>query len=247
MKLPRRLLALTAAFLVVLALWAIGHATVAASPAGSQAQEKADLKTAPSPAKTAGGRPAIVQGKTIDEWLTALKDQDPAARERAVEVVGERTLDPAVSEEEKSRLRTAVASLLSDKNADVRQAAAVFTDLQRISRSPERLKRAFEQRKRAVKPTSMTIRLVDAQGRPVAGAIASTYFHRDADREPSFTPPSDSVEARTSDARGELVLKLGISGHLSAAGIYTQSAKMGNFPSSACRGFPARKFGTASR
>ena len=34
--------------------------------------------------------PAVIQGKTIDEWLAALKDRDPAVRKRAVEVLGER-------------------------------------------------------------------------------------------------------------------------------------------------------------
>ena len=33
-------------------------------------------------------RPATIQGKTIDEWLAALKDRDPAVRERAVEIAG---------------------------------------------------------------------------------------------------------------------------------------------------------------
>jgi WD40 repeat protein len=63
------------------------------------------------------------------------------------------------------------------------------------------------------------IRLVDPQGRPVAGAVASPYFHRDADRDPSFSP-SDSKEAATSDAQGELSLKLGVPGHLDGAGVY---------------------------
>ena len=40
-------------------------------------------------------RPALIQGKTIDAWLAALKDRDPAVRKRAIEVLGERTLDPA--------------------------------------------------------------------------------------------------------------------------------------------------------
>ena len=49
------------------------------------------------------------------------------------------------------------------------------------------------------------------------GAIASTYFQRNADREPSFTVP-EPIEAATSNARGLLALKLEIPGHLDGAG-----------------------------
>jgi WD40 repeat protein len=72
---------------------------------------------------------------------------------------------------------------------------------------------------RTDKSTRTPIRLVDAQGQPVDGALVSTYFQRDADREPSFTPP-DPMEATTSDARGELALQLAIPGHLDAAAVY---------------------------
>jgi WD40 repeat protein len=164
--------------------------------------------------------PALIQGKTIDAWLAALKDRDPAVRKRAIEVLGERTLDPALPADEKASLQTEVRSLLfSDKDAAVRQAAAFFADLFKVSGSPEMVDRLLEQRRRAVDPTRRAIRLVDAQGRPVDGALASTHFQRDADREPSFSVP-EPLEAATSNARGLLALKLEIPGHLDGAGIY---------------------------
>ena len=51
------------------------------------------------------------------------------------------------------------------------------------------------------------IRLVDIQGRPVAGALVGTGFVRDADREPSYTP-DEGAEATISDQRGEASLTL---------------------------------------
>ena len=186
-----------------------------APPKEAGAGEKDDAKKEGRQAS-----PAAIRGKTVDEWQDALKDRDPAVRERAVEVLGERALDPALPQDEKSRMQIAVNTVMStDKDQQVRQAAAFFADLHRLSNSPERLKRALEERKRVVKPTRVPIRLVDAEGRPVAGAVASSFFQRDVDREPSFRP-SDVKEAPTSDPRGELALKLGIAGHLDGAGIY---------------------------
>ncbi len=141
-------------------------------------------------------------------------------RERAVEVLGERSLDPALPADETSRLQIAVNTLMSsDKDRGVRQSAAFFADLQRMAHSPERLKRALEERRRVVKPTRVAIRLVDAEGRPVEGAVASTFFQKDPDHGPSFVP-SDPAGAATSDARGELALELTIAGHLDGAGVY---------------------------
>ena len=111
------------------------------------------------------------------------------------------------------------SQLFSDKDAAVRQAAAFFADLFKVSDSPEMVDRLLEERRRAVDPTRRAIRLVNAQGRPVEGALASTYFQRDADREPSFIVP-EPIEAATSNARGLLALKLEIPGHLDGAGIY---------------------------
>ncbi len=74
MNRPRGLLALTVILLIV--------------PAGIPAQEKDDPKKPPAPSKPSADGPATIQGKTIDEWLAALKDRDPAVRKRAVEVAG---------------------------------------------------------------------------------------------------------------------------------------------------------------
>jgi WD40 repeat protein len=208
---------LTAALVIASAGLVIRGAPASASPAGAQPQENTESKKEPKPA--ADG-PARIQGKTIDEWLAALKDRDPAVRERAVEVLGERAFDPTLPPNEKSRLLTAAQSLLfSDPDREVRSAAAFFTDLERLSASPERVKQALEERKKAVKPTQTPIRLVDLQGHPVKGAVVGTYFQRDADREASFAVPP-SIESATSDERGELALKLTIPTHLDAAGIY---------------------------
>ncbi len=220
MKLPRGLIALTAAILLLPAGWTIGRAHLAGPPTDPRAQEKADPKKEPQPTRPADGRPALIHGKSVAEWLAALKDRDRAVRLRAVEVLGERTLDPAITADERSRLQIAVSSLLfSDKDEEVRQAAAFFLDLRNISGSPERVKRAIEERKRVVKPTRMSIRLVDTQGQPAAGAFASTYFWRDADHDRSFRP-SDPKETVTSDERGELALTLGIPGHLDGTAVY---------------------------
>ncbi len=192
----------------------------AAASAAELAQKKADNKKATTPADPAASHPATIQGKTIDDWLAALKDRDPDARERAVEALGTRAVDPAATPDEKLRIQTATMSLaLSEKNAEVRQAAAFLADLIRASRSPEMVNRLMEQRKRTVKPTRTQIRLVDVQGRPVEGAIAGTYFQRDADKEPHFRVP-ERGEAATSDAQGALALRLSIPSHLNGAGIY---------------------------
>ena len=151
----------------------------------------------PQRRSNARGPPRVIQGKTIDEWLAALKDRDPAVRKRAVEVLGERSLDPAVPADEKSRLQTAVSSLsFSDKDAEVRQAAAFFADLFKVSDSPEMVDRLLEERQRAVDPTRRAIRLVDAQGRPVEGAVASTYFQRTPTTSPPSPPRSRSKRRR---------------------------------------------------
>jgi hypothetical protein len=70
---------------------------------------------------------------------------------------------------------------------------------------------------RAAVPTPM--RLLDARGRPVAGAVVAGSFRRDADREPLFTP-EDMFAAKTSDERGEALVGLDVSGRLDSAGVY---------------------------
>jgi hypothetical protein len=117
---------------------------------------------------------------------------------------------------------------LSDKNEEVREAVAFFGGLQGLSRSPERVKEALQERKNAVKPTRVPIHVVDTQGRPIKGAIVSTFFAREADSEPSFSVP-EPLEAATSDARGELALKLAVPAHRDADGIYA-TRQDGNLP-----------------
>jgi beta-lactamase regulating signal transducer with metallopeptidase domain len=190
-----------------------------APPKKAGANESEQAKNESPQPKRVADRPPVIQGKTVDEWLAALKDRDPAVREQAVEVLGERSLDPAFPPNERSKLQIAVTSLMvSDKDQNVRQAAAFFADLQKLSGSPERVKRALDQRKRTIQPTRVAIRLVDAAGQPVKGAVASSYFFRDADHEASFRP--SDPKAPTSNAQGELALELGIPGHLNGAGVY---------------------------
>jgi HEAT repeats len=148
-------------------------------------------------------RPALIQGKTIDAWLAALKDSDPTVRKRAVEVLGERTLDPTLPADQKASLQTEVRSLLfSDKDAAVRQAAAFFADLFKVSGSPEMVDRLLEHRRRAVDPTRRAIRVVDAQGRPIEGALVSTYFQRARAQARYSGPPGRCGALRDSAAQG---------------------------------------------
>ena len=135
MKLSRGLLALTAALVILPAGW-----TFFARPSrGSRRPEPGPQE------KAAADGPRVIQGKTIDEWLTALKDRDPAVRKRAVEVLGARALDPDGDPDEKARLQSAVGSLLfSDTDAEVRRAVASFADRARASRSPGGERPVFE-------------------------------------------------------------------------------------------------------
>jgi hypothetical protein len=89
----------------------------------------------------------------------------------------------------------------------------------KIANAPEIQKRLDEHRKRAVAPTLTPIRLVDAQGRPVSGAVVSDFFWRDADREPSFTAGEPSA-ARSSDDQGKVVLAIEIPGHLDGTAVF---------------------------
>ena len=195
MKRPSGLMALT----VFISIVPAGLAHLAAPPAVLRAEEQEQAKKEPPRSEPEAEVPAMVQGKAIDTWKTALKDRDPAVRKRAIEILGERAVDPAVPAEQKWRLQIDVRMLmLSDKDRDVSQAAAFYADLFKVADSPEMVERLLEQHRRAVHPTRRAIRLVDVQGRPVAGAVASTYFQRDADREPAFTAP-EPIEAATSN------------------------------------------------
>ena len=161
--------------------------------------------------------PIVIQGKPLSDWREALKDPDPAARKRAVGVLGTLTRDQAG--DQWSALQTEINTLVfHDKDREVRQAAATVADLFKVS-SPKIRQRILEQQKRKIAPTSTPLRLVDSQGQPVAGARVSTYFERDRDRSSSFTP-AESIEEKATDARGEASLTLEIAGHLEGAGVY---------------------------
>jgi HEAT repeats/WD domain, G-beta repeat len=206
MNRPRGRLALIIFLWIVPAGWSIGRVHLA-GPAAEPSRSEAD------------DDPGVIQGKTIEEWIAALKDRDPAKRKRAVEVIGERSVDPDIPADEKSRLRTALTSVFSDKAPEVRKAAAFFAGLFKVSGHPEMLERLLEEHRRAVDPTRRLIRLVDTRGRPVEGAVVSTYFSRDLDEESSFTPP-EPMEAARSNARGLVALKVEIPGHMDGEGLY---------------------------
>jgi WD40 repeat protein len=77
-----------------------------------------------------------------------------------------------------------------------------------------------------VPPISTLIRLVDARGRPVTGAVVADYFSSDDDREPSFAPQG-ATAAKISDQRGEASLELDISRHQDGAGVYALLKRRG--------------------
>ena len=108
--------------------------------------------------------------------------------------------------------------MFNDKDAGVRSAAAAVADLFRVS-APEMRRRILDEQKQAIAPTPTPLRLVDAHGQPVNGALVSTFFDRDRDRSPTFTAPAP-VEQKSTDARGEASLKLEIGGHLDGVGVY---------------------------
>ena len=163
----------------------------------------------------------MIQGKTIDAWLAALKDRDPAVRKRAVEVLGERTLDPAIPADEKSRLQTDVRSLM-------------FSDKDRGSPASRRVLRGSVQGCPILPRWSSAC--WSSEGAPSTrrgGRSAWSMPRADRSRVRSRAPifsvtptvslPSSSpepIEAATSNARGVLALKLEIPGHLDGAGIY---------------------------
>jgi WD40 repeat protein/beta-lactamase regulating signal transducer with metallopeptidase domain len=152
MKLPRGLIALTAAVLILPAGLTISRGRAIAPTAEAQVQVKKDESKATSQPTPGANGPATVQGKNVagprDSVKPTVKEQKP--------VVG---------------------------------------------------------------PPRIPVRLVDTQGRPVAGAVANDFFFHDADHDPDFTPPVPK-EAPVSDERGELVLKLEVPEDVNVAAVY---------------------------
>ena len=94
--------------------------------------------------------------------------------------------------------------IFGDRDPEVR--AAATSSLLKLSRTP-----IWEGRLGGgVTPPAVVLRLTDAQGRPVVGAVVGTAFIRDGDREPSFTP-ADRTESQVSDEQGEASLILPVS------------------------------------
>ncbi len=163
----------------------------------------------------------MINGKPLADWMTGLKDRDPAVRLRAVEALGRVTRDQAGGSWPKLQI-TMRSVGLDDKDPAVRKAASFFAELMsgKLSNAPEIRKRMLEDRERTVAPILTPVRLVDGQARPVNGCSRrATIFRRDSDLEPSFTAP-ESIEVKTSDEEGDLALKLDIPGHLDGVGVF---------------------------
>jgi hypothetical protein len=158
--------------------------------------------------------PITIHGRPLSDWITALRDNDPAERKWALQILGRMTRDQAGAE--LCRVQDAISGIMFyDKDSDVR--AVATKNLGRLSRSVEFARRAALRRVRDLVPT--VIRLVDVRGQPVAGAVVSSYFERDRDRSPTFSPHK-SIESKTSDSKGEVSLGLGVPRHLSGTAVY---------------------------
>jgi hypothetical protein len=98
-------------------------------------------------------------------------------RKRAVEVLGNVTREQAGNQF--SRLQSRVNSAANmDKKPGVRKAAETAARLLLTSPSLETRERRFEEQKRAIAPTLTPLRLVDAKGQPVAGALIASVLWR---------------------------------------------------------------------
>jgi WD40 repeat protein len=158
--------------------------------------------------------PVKIQGVPLADWIAALRDNDPAERKWALLVLGRVTRGQA--RDEFAGLQIAVNRVMfHDLDPDVRGAAA--SSLLRLSRTPEMGRRSGESGDRI--GVSSPLCLVDPQGRPVAGAVVSTFFVKDGDGESSFTPP-ESIESQTSDERGEASLTLDVPLPREGKGVY---------------------------
>jgi WD40 repeat protein len=180
----------------------------AGPPAKGNAKTRNAVRSTPNP---------TIQGKSLDEWLAALKDRDPAVRKRAVEVLG------GLRRDQIGDLWTRVSAdihsvCLTDKDPRVRAAAATATDLLARDPPPEIRRRILEARKRTVEPIVTPLVLIDEAGNPVSNAKVGSYFARDRDQSDVFT--TSGVDSSMSDSQGKAALALGIPGHLDGVGVY---------------------------
>jgi WD40 repeat protein/beta-lactamase regulating signal transducer with metallopeptidase domain len=216
MKLSRRLIVAAGAVVVAPTFWI---AALGQSQPAQQDQANQKPATVEAEEKKAGKPPLLIQGKPLPDWIAALKEPDPAVRKRALDVLGDVTR--AQAGDEFFAIEAQInGALFNDKDPGVRRAAGAASSRHRMStRSDAMRRRMVEEQKRFIPPTLTPLRLVDALGRPVAGAVVSTVFTRDRDKETSFIP-SDAVETKRSDTKGEIALMLSIGGHQEGDGVY---------------------------
>ncbi len=139
-----------------------------------------------------------IQGRPLADWLAGLDDRDPAQRKWALLVLRRSSRDrPDVPIPGLAEAIKRVES--QDPDPDIHRFAEEW--LSEMSRLRGRVG------VRGFRAAPTPLRLVDLQGHPVAGAIVSTSFERDRDRERRFRP-SEPGESRTSDASGEATLTL---------------------------------------
>jgi WD40 repeat protein len=225
MKLSRSLILIAAAPIVVPAFWLASLARSQPLPEAQTTQSPSPPAAAPTPqagpVKVKDNKTdkltAMIQGKPLADWLTELRDRDPAVRKRALVVLGDVTHDLAGDRfwEVQGHVSGVEAS---DKDPEIRKAAAATASLLLSFPTAESRRRRLEEQKRAVPPTATPLRLVDSQSRPVAGAIVAGFFWSLGEGSTSFTP-FNLKESSSSDARGEASLNLALGGRQEATAV----------------------------
>jgi WD40 repeat protein len=154
-----------------------------------------------------------IQGRLFADWTAELKDKDPAVRIRAVAVLGD--IPPGRVGSRLGSLQDVIKGVMfGDPDRSVREAATA--SLLKLSRIPD-ARPLVDRRFGGGSPT--VVRLVDTEGRPVAGAVVGTSFTRDRDRDRSFVP-TEGTEFQTSDERGEAPLRLPVTLPMTSATVY---------------------------
>ena len=136
MKLPRSLILVVAAVILVPALWvamlawpvpfqqARASQPVPAADSSASHQPEQAKPDAPKVAKPA----VMIHGKPLAEWIATLKNREPAVRIRALEVLGEVTQDQAGDQFFELQSTVGGAAHM-DKDPGVRKAAAAAESL----------------------------------------------------------------------------------------------------------------------